>query len=219
MTAIQKKCHISRGTVYADLRQKERPNHKRGSPYQKHRPLVHSLIKKNQTNKQIEEVCRSEGYRGSLSTLNKMIAEERRKIKTNEPKTYSLRQKIISIVWDFKKANHMERFLQLHPSLLETFPEVIEIDKMVHSFRNLFNEKNIISLENWINKYQSSSFPYIHAFINGLNQDLQAVRLSVQEDWSNGVTEGHVNRLKTIKRLMYGRASFLVLKNRVLYHF
>lgn len=43
--------------------------------------------------------------------------------------------------------------------------------------------------------------------------------LSIQEPWSNGPVEGHVNRLKTIKRMMYGRAGFQVLKNRVLYEF
>lgn len=201
------------------MRQKERPNHKRESPYQKYHPLVHSLVRENQSNRQIEERCRSEGYNGSLSTLNTMIAEARRKARTDAPKSYSFRQKIINILWDFKKGHLIERLLQLHPCLLETFPEVIELEKLVHSFRNLFNEKNIPALDNWINEYQSSEFPYIQSFIKGLNQDLQAVRLSVQEDWSNGVTEGHVNRLKTIKRLMYGRASFPVLKSRVLYHF
>lgn len=219
ITAISKKIKISRATIYADLRQKERPNHKRGSPYQKHRPLIHSLVKKNQSNKQIEKICRSEGYKGSLSTLNTMIAEERRGVLMKEPESYSFRQKIISILWDFKEGNHIERFRELHPDLLEAFPELIEIDKLIHSFRNLFDEKNILALENWMNEHRNSSFPYIQSFVNGLNQDYQAVKLSVQEDWSNGVTEGHVNRLKTIKRLMYGRSGFLILKNRVLYNF
>jgi transposase len=219
VTAIHKKVHISRSTVYADLRQKERPSHKRDSPYQKYHPLVHSLVRENQSNRQIEARCRSEGYTGSLSTLNAIIAEVRRQVRTDAPKSYSFRQKIINILWDFKKGHRMERLFQLHPCLLETFPEVIELEALVHSFRNLFNEKNVPALDNWMREYQNSEFPYIISFINGLNQDLQAVRLSVQEDWSNGVTEGHVNRLKTFKRLMYGRASFPVLKNRVLYHF
>ncbi|WP_147212420.1 helix-turn-helix domain-containing protein [Oceanobacillus sojae] len=42
--AIQKKCQISRGTVYKDLRQKGKSDHKRSSPYQIYRPLIHSLI-------------------------------------------------------------------------------------------------------------------------------------------------------------------------------
>src|SRR5699024_1480186 len=137
--------------------------------------------------KQIEEICREEGYTGSLTTLNTMIAEERRKTMKNESKSYSFRQKIISIVWDFTKDNHVDRFHQLHPSLLETFPEVIEIDRLVGSFRELFNEKSIGSLDDWMAEYQNSSFSEVHSFINGLNQDLEAVKLSVQEDCQNSV--------------------------------
>ncbi|KON69314.1 hypothetical protein AKG34_11440 [Peribacillus butanolivorans] len=45
------------------------------------RPLVHSLVKKGQKAKQIEQECRSQGSTGSLSTLNTMIAEERKQTK------------------------------------------------------------------------------------------------------------------------------------------
>ncbi|UJF28598.1 hypothetical protein [Planococcus sp. 107-1] len=44
-----------------------------------------------------------------------------------------------------------------------------------------------------------------------------AAKLSIEEPWSNGPVEGQVNRLKTIKRVMYKRAGFLVLRNRILY--
>lgn len=219
VTAIQKKCQISRGTVYKDLRQKGKPDHKRASPYQKYNSLIHSLVLKKQTNNQIEKVCRSKRYTESLSTLNAMIAKERRSAKLREPKSYYFRQKIIKIIWDFEKKNHIERFYQLHPKLLDAVPELKVIDGLVSSFRNLFSEKSLESLECLMNQYNESNFSYVKSFINGLRQDLQAVKLSVQEEWSNGITEGHVNRLKMIKRIMYGRAGFSVLKNRVLYQF
>ncbi|GEN89537.1 hypothetical protein OSO01_42760 [Oceanobacillus sojae] len=59
-----------------------------------------------------------------------------------------------------------------------------------------------------MNQYSEFDFMHIQSFINGLKQDLQTVKLSIREDWNNGITEGHVNRLKMIKRIMYGRASF-----------
>lgn len=219
VTAIQEICHISRGTVYKDLRQTERSNHQRASPYQKFRPLIHSLVLKKQSSQQIEENCRAKGYKGSRATLNTMIAEERRNPKVNQSKSYFFRQQIIHIIWDFKESNHKKRFLQLHPSLLHAFPVLKEIDELVHSFRNLFIKKDTKALDDWMTKYNQQDFPHVQAFINGLKQDIQAVKLSVQEDWNNGVTEGNVNQLKTIKRLMYGRAGFSVLKNRVLYQF
>jgi len=48
-------------------------------------------------------------------------------------------------------------------------------------------------------------------------QDRAAIEAGVQQDWSNGQVEGSVNRLKPIKRTMYGRASFDLLKLRVLH--
>jgi hypothetical protein len=50
----------------------------------------------------------------------------------------------------------------------------------------------------------------------GLRRDLEAVKLSMTTPWSNGPIEGHINRLKAIKRQMYGRAGFELLKARVL---
>ena len=53
--------------------------------------------------------------------------------------------------------------------------------------------------------------------MNGLRQDYDAVRAALTYNWSNGIVEGHVNRLKLIKRSMYGRAKFDLLRLRVLY--
>jgi transposase len=52
-------------------------------------------------------------------------------------------------------------------------------------------------------------------FAEGLCQDLAAVRNAVTSPWSNGQTEGQVNRLKMLKRQMYGRANFDLLRARV----
>jgi Transposase len=53
-------------------------------------------------------------------------------------------------------------------------------------------------------------------FARTLRRDLEAVKLSMTTPWSNGPIEGHISRLKAIKRQMYGRAGFELLKARVL---
>jgi len=68
----------------------------------------------------------------------------------------------------------------------------------------------------WIEAAISSGFPRIAQFARTLRRDLRAVELAVTEPWSNGPLEGHINRLKMIKRQMYGRAGFALLKARVL---
>jgi len=59
--------------------------------------------------------------------------------------------------------------------------------------------------------------PYaMHRFARAVHQDIDAVRNAVLEPWSNGQTEGQVNRLKTIKRAMYGRAGIELLRARMI---
>lgn len=55
------------------------------------------------------------------------------------------------------------------------------------------------------------------SFANGIRQDFTAVYNGLSLIWSNGQVEGQVNRLKFIKRMMYGRANFDLLRKRVLY--
>ena len=52
-------------------------------------------------------------------------------------------------------------------------------------------------------------------FANGLRSDYVAVEAALREPWSNGQTEGQINRLKTLKRQMYGRANIDLLKARL----
>jgi transposase len=59
--------------------------------------------------------------------------------------------------------------------------------------------------------------PEIRSFAVGLRQEYAAVAAALQYPWSNGPVEGHVNRLKTIKRQMYGRANVDLLQLRVLH--
>lgn len=167
--------------------------------------------------KQIETACRAEGYRGSLGTLNNLVAEERRQARKSRPATISVRQKVIRVIWDFEKGNNRERIHELHPDLLKMFPQLMKLDELVHSFRKLFKGKKAENLMNWIETYQKVDSSFVQSFIQGILQDLSAAKLSIEEPWSNGPVEGQVNRLKTIKRMMYGRAGFQVLKNRVLY--
>jgi transposase len=62
----------------------------------------------------------------------------------------------------------------------------------------------------------SSGFPFLAQFARALHRDLGPVTMAVKTHWSNGPVEGHINRLKMIKRQMYGRAGFELLRARVL---
>jgi transposase len=70
-------------------------------------------------------------------------------------------------------------------------------------------------LKEWLSRAEVSPCPEVRQFAEGIRRDESAVNAAVTTRWSNGPVEGHVNRLKTIKRQMYGRAGFALLKARV----
>ncbi|HZU66285.1 MAG TPA: transposase [Ktedonobacteraceae bacterium] len=72
-------------------------------------------------------------------------------------------------------------------------------------------------LEAWMETAQLSNIRELQNFVGKLRKDQQAVQAGLTLSWNNGVVEGHVNRLKCLKRTMYGRAKFDLLRQRVLY--
>ena len=72
-------------------------------------------------------------------------------------------------------------------------------------------------LDVWLGQVSASHIPELQRFVRSIQQDKDAVLAGLTEQWSNGVVEGKINKLKLIKRMMYGRAEFPLLRQRVLY--
>ena len=83
-------------------------------------------------------------------------------------------------------------------------------------FVKMVKERLATKLDSWIADSKSIDVIQIQNFAWGLQQDHDAVYAALATEWSNGQTEGQVNRLKFIKRQMYGRAKFDLLRLRVL---
>ena len=71
-------------------------------------------------------------------------------------------------------------------------------------------------LKTWLTEAQASGLPAMETFAAGLEGDSGAISAALTTPWSNGQTEGQLNRLKLIKRQMFGHASFDLLRRRVL---
>jgi transposase len=82
-------------------------------------------------------------------------------------------------------------------------------------FRGVFEYKSAALLEDWVELVVASPFIILKSFAKGLLKDWEAVKACVIYTDSNGVTEGNVNRLKNIKRQMYGRAGFELLRRKI----
>ncbi|RKO68417.1 transposase [Sphingobacterium puteale] len=70
-------------------------------------------------------------------------------------------------------------------------------------------------LDTWIKDGRLIGRKRIDTFCNGLEKDIQAVKNAITYDWTNGLVEGNVNRLKNKKREMYGKGSFELLRRKV----
>jgi transposase len=87
---------------------------------------------------------------------------------------------------------------------------------LADGFADLIRKRSGATLGEWLARGEASSEPDLRRFAEGIRRDEAAVQAAVTATWSNGPVEGHVNRLKTIKRQLYGRAGFVLLRARVL---
>jgi transposase len=92
-------------------------------------------------------------------------------------------------------------------------PELAEAAGLAVAFAGMVRDKDGSRLDGWLDAAATSG---LASFARGLRQDLAAVRASLELPWSTSPVEGQINRLKTIKRQMYGRAGFALLRRRVL---
>ena len=101
-------------------------------------------------------------------------------------------------------------------ALKKTCPEYSTMRSLVMGFRTILRTGKTDTLQRWIEQATDSGIYGMQRFVHTLKQDLSAVEAAVEENWSNGPVEGNINRLKTIKRQMYGRAGFELLRARIL---
>jgi transposase len=87
---------------------------------------------------------------------------------------------------------------------------------LAQAFATMLRERCGEQLEACVAVAQASGIAQLGRFAGGLLADKAAVRAGLTLEWSQGQVEGHIQRLKLIKRSMYGRAGFAVLRRRVL---
>ena len=107
--------------------------------------------------------------------------------------------------------------LPLH-QIADACPEIAAVQSLVAAFAALLTpeQDNPARLQAWMDAARSSDLPHVHSFVRGLNQDLEAVSAALSRPHHNGRTEGVNTRTKMIKRQMYGRAGFKLLRHRIL---
>lgn len=86
----------------------------------------------------------------------------------------------------------------------------------VKDFKTILFGQKIESLSNWIKNIKKLNINDLNSFINGLERDIDAVHNSIKFKYSNGLAEGTINKIKLVKRIMFGRCSFELLKKKLM---
>ena len=88
----------------------------------------------------------------------------------------------------------------------------------IQEFYKIIYSKRDDRIEEWLIKLEQFNIPELQTYVNGVRNDLNAVKNGIKYEYNNGLAEGSVNKIKVIKRIMYGRNSFELLKAKVLLH-
>jgi transposase len=101
-------------------------------------------------------------------------------------------------------------------AILAASPDLAVLTGHVRGFAALMTERRGRDLEQWMTAAHASGEPGLRSFVTGLRADQDAVTAGLTLPWSSGSVEGHINRIKMLKRQMYGRAGPDLLRRRIL---
>lgn len=116
-----------------------------------------------------------------------------------------------------KRPDKLAEYEHIVLASLQTDPDIAVIYPLAQQFGTIVRDRLVDKLDTWLQDCLETSITPLCNFAIGLQQEYPSIRAALELPWSNGQTEGHVNRLKFIKRQMYGRAHFDLLRLRVLY--
>jgi transposase len=101
--------------------------------------------------------------------------------------------------------------------LLHASAEVQTVYQLLQAFLTMVRQRQHVQLRAWMEAASASGIAELRSFVAGIERDYEAVEAALRLAWSQGQTEGQVNKLKTLKRMMYGRASFRLLRLRMVH--
>ncbi|KIZ17375.1 ISL3 family transposase [Streptomyces natalensis] len=154
------------------------------------------------------------GYKGTYGIVSAYIRKKRTSpqpvtAKPPSPRTVSK--------WILSRPETLTEIEQLRlKTVLAQCPELEALTGHVRSFATMLTERQGERLPQWLDAVRQDDLPSLHTLAAGIDRDRQAVIAGLTLPWNSGVVEGHVNRIKMLKRQMFGRAGFQLLRKRVL---
>jgi transposase len=236
--AIAMKLGIGKSTVFVYLRASQFPERKGRSdrgrslvdPYKDY--LLKLWNGGYHEAKQLFQELQQVGYRGSYDTVARYVKRLREALGI-KPRQKSTSCKKLKMIVDDQKlplTAHRATWLILRreenrddedkliiKQLRAQHPTLSKAIELSQDFAQLIRERMPEQFDGWLSRALSSQLKSLVTFAQGLLSDYDAVKAGMTLEWSNGPVEGQINRLKMLKRQMYGRASLELLTRRFLW--
>ena len=233
LATIARRLGISRPTVYAYLRRdtppgprrlQRRPSARVLTPYLPY--LIRRWRETQADSMQLWREIQALGYTHSARTVCRFITQLRRAADAGRPAESqgspytrlqgpSARAVSFAMVSPATKRSHEAQMYV--DQLCQLDAAIARAHALSEAFLTLVRERRGADLTAWMAEAISCGIDELASFARGLQDDLSAVTAGLTLAWSNGVTEGHIHRLKLLKRQGYGRAGFALLRQRVLH--
>ncbi len=163
----------------------------------------------------LQREIRAQGFAGSYAILRKFVEQYRGKPDLTSPRRPPSVRQVAG--WICRRPDDLaDRDTEQLQAILERCPELRAAAELVRSFADMLTHLRGQQLTAWIAAAEAAALPGITKFATGLTADLDAVTAGLTLPFSSGPVEGNVNRIKMLKRQMYGRAGFDLLRKRVL---
>jgi len=182
--------------------------------------VIH-LRSEGKSYKEIFDIIQKKGYIGTEDAIRGFITKERRIAKDlsqeikDEPSELIERKWLVQLL--FKPLNDVKGITQEQlTAVINKYPIIENIYEAVRTFKEIIFSKKVEQLSIWMEKAELLGIDEINSFINGLKRDIEAVKNGIVLKYNNGIAEGCINKLKVIKRIMYGRNKFDLLRNKIL---
>ena len=165
---------------------------------------------------------KAKGYKGGDTIVRTFICELKKTgskhLTAGEMKRYNDLQsprKWIQLLL-FEKEKEDDEVNHIKNTVIQKIPELDKASQFGKQYREMMLTSDLPAYERWKTDVKQLGTDFEN-FIDGLNSDDSAIRNAIAFHWSNGQVEGQVNRIKALKRQMYGRAGFQLLRQRVLF--
>jgi transposase len=173
---------------------------------------------------------KARGYPGSHALVGRVIADWRTELPAKPMQGMPRKPRLAAAKGQRRLSSRCASYLIISPpaklttAQQEQIKQICRASDELHTvyllsqeFVTLLKDRQAEALDGWLQRAKESHVSELMSFVNGIRRDYAAVRAACCLPWSNGVVEGHVNRLKFIKRSMFGRAKLDLLRVKVLH--